>query len=192
MTYGRCTRGSPPGELLAQKGITGVPDLFAGEYGVLSPYFGGNDDREAIPDGLGSDYQGSRTLCKPWPAVGTAHSHVHATIGRMADHRLVPDDIDEIRVHVGDYHDLMYRPLDARRAPSTLVDAKFSLPFLVAGAAARRTMGAPFRALAARHRRAAGGAAGGNVTRQSPAWSRLTRSARCSRWYARPARRRPG
>ncbi|MFF5588059.1 helix-turn-helix domain-containing protein [Streptomyces hygroscopicus] len=55
-------------------------------------------------------------------------------------------------------------------------------------AAATSTPAAPFRALAARHRRAAGG----NVTRQSPAWSRLTRSARCSRWYARPARRRPG
>ncbi|MEU1903581.1 MmgE/PrpD family protein [Streptomyces hygroscopicus] len=58
--------------------------------------------------------------------------------------------------------------------------------------AATSTPAAPFRALAARHRRAAGGAAGGNVTRQSPAWFRLTRSARCSRWYARPARRRPG
>ncbi|MFE1971657.1 helix-turn-helix domain-containing protein [Streptomyces hygroscopicus] len=58
--------------------------------------------------------------------------------------------------------------------------------------AATSTPAAPFRALAARHRRAAGGAAGGNANRQSPAWSRLTRSARCSRRYARPARRRPG
>ncbi|MFF7655649.1 hypothetical protein ACFZCY_38445 [Streptomyces sp. NPDC007983] len=92
---------------------------------------------------MGTDYQGSQTLYKPWPAVGTAHSHVHAIIGLMADHHLVPDDIDEIRVHVGDYHDLMCRPLDARRAPSTLVDAKFSLPFLVAVAAVRRTVEVP-------------------------------------------------
>jgi 2-methylcitrate dehydratase PrpD len=49
-----------------------------------------------------------------------------------------PADIAEIRLFVGDYHDLMCRPLDERKAPKTLVDAKFSLPFLVAVAAVRR------------------------------------------------------
>ncbi|MGO7418361.1 MmgE/PrpD family protein, partial [Rhizobium ruizarguesonis] len=36
------------------------------------------------------------------------------------------DEIAEISLHVGDYHDLMFQPLDERRAPSTLADAKFS------------------------------------------------------------------
>ncbi|MCX5326926.1 MmgE/PrpD family protein [Streptomyces sp. NBC_00120] len=140
MYAGFSARGAVTAALLAQKGITGVPDLFEGEHGVFRTYFGGTYDREAILGELGTDYQGGGTLYKPWPAVGTAHSHIHATIGLMADHGLATDDIDEIRVHVGDYHDLMCRPLDARRAPSTLVDAKFSLPFLVAVAAVRRTV----------------------------------------------------
>ncbi|MGD6752009.1 MmgE/PrpD family protein [Streptomyces sp. BH105] len=138
MYAGFSARGAVTAALLAQKGITGVPDLFEGEYGVFRTYFGGVYDREAILDGLGTDYQGGGTLYKPWPEVGTAHSHIHATIGLMADHGLAVDDIDELRVHVGDYHDLMCRPLKARRAPSTLVDAKFSLPFLVAVAAVHR------------------------------------------------------
>ena len=58
----------------------------------------------------------------------------------VTENDLDPDDIDEIRVHVGDYHDLMCTPLEVRRNPTTLVDAKFSLPFLVAIAAARRGM----------------------------------------------------
>ncbi|WP_442737954.1 MmgE/PrpD family protein [Streptomyces pseudogriseolus] len=140
MYAGFSARGAVTAALLAQKGITGVPDLFEGEHGVFRTYFDGVYDRDAILAGLGTDYQGGGTLYKPWPAVGTAHSHIHAAIGLMADHGLAPDDIDEVRVHVGDYHDLMCRPLDARRAPSTLVDAKFSLPFLVAVAATRGTV----------------------------------------------------
>jgi 2-methylcitrate dehydratase PrpD len=41
---------------------------------------------------------------------------------------------------VGDYHNLMCQPLDERRAPATLADAKFSLPFLVSVAIVRRGM----------------------------------------------------
>ncbi|MGW7689026.1 MmgE/PrpD family protein [Streptomyces asiaticus] len=141
MYAGFSARGAVTATLLAQKGITGVPDLFEGEHGVFHTYFDGVYDRDAILASLGTDYQGGGTLYKPWPAVGTAHSHIHAAIGLMTDHGLAADDIVEVRVHVGDYHDLMCRPLDARRAPSTLVDAKFSLPFLVAVAAVRRTVG---------------------------------------------------
>ena len=50
------------------------------------------------------------------------------------------DDIAEIRLHVGDYHDLMCQPLEERRAPATLADAKFSLPFLVSIAIVRQGM----------------------------------------------------
>ena len=59
----------------------------------------------------------------------------------MNSHSLAAIDIAEIRVFVGDYHRLMSEPLEARRAPATLVDAKFSLPFLVAVAAVRCDMG---------------------------------------------------
>jgi 2-methylcitrate dehydratase PrpD len=87
---------------------------------------------------LGTEYTGGCTLYKRWPAVGTAHSHIHATIEIMRLHDLLPADIEQICVYVGDYHQLMSEPIEQRRAPRTLVDAKFSLPFLVAIAAVRR------------------------------------------------------
>jgi 2-methylcitrate dehydratase PrpD len=133
-------RGAVTAALLAQNGITGVPAIFEGQFGLFDVYFGNRYDRAAILDGLGTDYTGGLTLYKRWPAVGTAHSHIHATIGIMRDEGLQADEISQIRVSVGDYHRLMCEPLDARRAPSTLVDAKFSLPYLVAVAAVRRDM----------------------------------------------------
>jgi 2-methylcitrate dehydratase PrpD len=133
-------RGAVTAALLAQKGITGVPAIFEGKFGIFEVCFGNRYDRSSIVDGLGTDFTGGLTLYKRWPAVGTAHSHIHATIGIMKDNALDAADIAEIRVFVGDYHRLMSEPLEARRAPATLVDAKFSLPFLVAVAAVRKGM----------------------------------------------------
>ncbi len=124
--------------LLADKGVTGVPEIFEGKHGILDLYFGGQYDREGILESLGTNYTGEQTLYKRWPTVGTAHSHIHATIELVKKHDLALNDIAEIRVFVGDYHQLMCDPLEARRAPSTLVDAKFSLPYIVAVAAAHR------------------------------------------------------
>jgi 2-methylcitrate dehydratase PrpD len=135
---GFSAKGAVLATLLAQEGVTAVPALFEGAYGVFATYFDGSYDRAAILQDLGLDFRGAGTLYKPWPAVGTSHSHLHATIEIMARNDLRVEDIDTVRIHVGDYHSLMCTPLDARRAPTTLVDAKFSLPYLVAVAAVRR------------------------------------------------------
>lgn len=140
MYAGFSAKGAVTAALMAERGVTGVETLFEGEYGFFRTYFAGNYDREQILDGLGTDYRGEGTLYKKWPAVGTAHSHVHATIELMNRHGLSVEDVAEIRVFVGDYHDLMCRPLEDRRSPRTLVDAKFSLPFLVAIAAVHKDM----------------------------------------------------
>lgn len=140
MYAGFPAKGAVLAALLAQKGITGVPKVFEGQYGIMNMYFDGKYDREKITEGLGSDYIGGLTLYKRWPAVGTAHSHIHAMIELMKQNALSLDDVEEIRVHVGDYHQIMCDPIEKRRVPETLVDAKFSLPFLVAIAAVRQDM----------------------------------------------------
>ena len=128
------------GVLARSEHITPVEALFEGPFGVMQTYFAGAYDRPAIVEALGTEYLGASTLYKPWPAVGTAHSHLHATILIVTEHDLAAEDIAEIRVFVGDYHELMCQPLEERRAPTTMVDAKFSLPYLVAVAAVRRTV----------------------------------------------------
>lgn len=133
-------RGAVTAALMAERGVSGVPTIFEGKLGIFEMYFGNQYDRAKIVDGLGRNYSGGRTLYKQWPAVGTSHSHIHATIGLVREHAIEPAQIREIRVAVGDYHRLMCEPLATRRAPTTLVEAKFSLPYLVAVAAARGGM----------------------------------------------------
>jgi 2-methylcitrate dehydratase PrpD len=125
---------------LAENGLTGIDRLFEGDLGVFQTYFKGRYDRAGMLEGLGTRFLGAQTLYKRWPCVGTAHSHIKAAIDIVADHRVDPASIARIKLHVGDYHNLMCQPLAERRSPATLADAKFSLPFLVAVAIARRGM----------------------------------------------------
>ncbi|WP_230673268.1 MmgE/PrpD family protein [Rathayibacter sp. Leaf248] len=134
-------RGAVTSALLAERGLSGVPELFEGETGVLATYFHGEYDRHAILHDLGSDFRGAGTLYKLWPSVGTSHSHIHATLKLMEELGIAADDIESLRVHVGDYHAVMCRPLADRRTPASGADAKFSLPFLVALAAVRGGVG---------------------------------------------------
>lgn len=140
MYAGFSAKGAVLAAMMAEKGITGIDRTFEGEYGFMNTYFGGRFDRDSILRHLGNEFLGSGTLYKRWPCVGTAHSHMKAAIDIVAQNHLDLDDLAEIRLHVGDYHELMCQPLKERRAPATLADAKFSLPFLVSVAIARRGM----------------------------------------------------
>lgn len=140
MYAGFSAKGAVLSAQMAAKGISGIEKMFEGQYGFFNTYFGGRYDREGLLRNLGQDFLGAGTLYKRWPCVGTAHSHMKAAIDIVVQNGLAPDDIAEIRLHVGDYHQLMCEPMDARAAPATLADAKFSLPFLVSVAVAQRGM----------------------------------------------------
>ena len=135
---GFSAEGAVVAALLAEKGVTGLSTLFEGKYGFMNTYFAGAYDRPKILEGFGKDYLGSATLYKRWPSVSTSHSHIHATIELLTERDVKAEDVQEIRVHVGDWHQVMCEPLDARRAPTTVLDAKFSLPYLVGIAAVKR------------------------------------------------------
>jgi 2-methylcitrate dehydratase PrpD len=137
MYAGFTAQGVVMATLLAEKGITGIKDLFEGKAGIFKVYFDGKYDRAKMLEGLGTQYLGASMLYKAWPAVGNVHTYIHATVELMKEHGLNAGDVEEIRAFVGDFSQRMCAPLDVRRAPATLVDAKFSLPFCVALAAVR-------------------------------------------------------
>lgn len=141
MYAGFTAQGAIMAALLAKKGITGIANLFEGPAGIFKVYFANAYEREKMLDGLGEQYLGGSMIYKAWPAVGNVHTYVHAAIELMKQHALVAKDIQEIRVYVGDFQQRMCTPLELRRAPQTLIDAKFSLPFCVALAVARGRIG---------------------------------------------------
>ena len=141
MYAGFAAKGAVTAALLAEKGITGISNLFEGKAGIFNVYFAGQYQREEMLKNLGTEYTGATMLYKPWPAVGISHTYIHATIELMKEQRLKPADIEEIRVGVGAFQQRMCHPLEERRAPKRPVDAKFSLPFCVAIAASRGQVG---------------------------------------------------
>lgn len=117
--------------LLAQRGMRGVPALFEGPAGFFNVYFKGDYNRAGILADLGRDFLSAKMLYKYWPAVGTAFTHVHAAIELLRENAVELPEIEEVRVFVGDFHQRMCVPIEARRRPELLIDAKFSLPFLI-------------------------------------------------------------
>jgi 2-methylcitrate dehydratase PrpD len=141
MYAGFTAKGAVIAALLAQKGITGIDTLFEGKAGIFNVYFGGKYDREKMLEGLGERFLGETTLYKAWPAVGNSHTYIHATIELMKEKGIAAKDIETIRTYVGDFTYTMCTPPEVRRAPTTLVDAKMSLPFIVGIAASKGRMG---------------------------------------------------
>ena len=140
MYAGFTAKGVVIAALLAQKGITGIDTLFEGKAGIFNVYFSGKYDRDKMLDGLGEKFLGGTTLYKAWPAVGNSHTYIHATIELMKEKGIAAKDIETIRTYVGDFTYTMCTPLEVRRAPKTLVDAKMSLPFIVGIAASKGKM----------------------------------------------------
>ncbi|CAN7344923.1 MmgE/PrpD family protein [Variovorax sp. LjRoot178] len=134
-------KGAVLAALMAEKGISGIGNLFEGKAGLFKVYFADDYNRDQMLAGLGSDHLGEGMLYKPWPAVGISHTYIHAAIELMKEHALQPEQVERIEAFVGDFQKEMSYPLESRRAPGSAVDAKFSLPFVVAVAVCQGNVG---------------------------------------------------
>lgn len=127
--------------LLAERGIIGPESTFEGPAGFFNTYLDGEYDRAAILSGMGEDFTGRDVLFKAWPSCGVSHSYIHAMASLMREQNLKPDDLKSITIFAGDFQMRLCTPIEDRRAPKVPVDAKFSIPYCVAVAAVRGTVG---------------------------------------------------
>jgi 2-methylcitrate dehydratase PrpD len=122
--------------LLAQKGYTGPATIFEGENGFLKAFsFERKWDAGKITEGLGKEYRGHNTGFKPYASCRFTHQLIEATLNLVQKHKIEPKDINEITVRVcKTLHRTLCRPEDRRRKPVTVVDAQFSIPYVVGAA----------------------------------------------------------
>lgn len=137
---GFSARASVMAALMAEAGITGVPESFDGRFGLFPAYFDGSYDRKALLDRLGSDWALEDIGLKAWPTVRYASSYVDAARRIVETHDVKPADIDRIRVHVAGYAATRCEPLDRQRRPANYNNAGHATPYLVAAMAARRRL----------------------------------------------------
>lgn len=125
---------------MVEAGITGVPDVFDGRFGLFKAYFDGSYDRGALLIGLGEDWALSDIGLKAWPTVRYASSYVDAIRRIVTDHDVRPEQIAEIRAHVAGYAATRFEPADRQRKPTNYNNAGHATPYLIAAMAARRQL----------------------------------------------------
>ena len=117
---------------LAERGIRGFDRPLEGEFGFFATFAGGAYDPAAVVDDLGQRWAGVETSFKSWPSCRGTHAFVQAALEARA--RVNPAQISEVTLLGAPVNAMLAHPLEAKRRPTTSIDAKFSLPFTVATA----------------------------------------------------------
>src|ERR1700722_5115821 len=132
MHAGRSAQSGLYGALLAQRGFTGIADVFEAPYGGFCTTFSRSTDRFNLAElsaGLGERFETMRISLKFYSCVGSNHTTLDAIRDIRSRRPFTLDDIDEIVVHGSqvtvDHVGWPYRP-------EGLTSAQLNLPFCVA------------------------------------------------------------
>ncbi len=140
MGPGFAARGGTMAALMAEKGITGAPNVFQGEDGLFPVYHRNNIEPEFLTTDLGKRFEGVNVTMKPYPCCAGTHGYVGATFTLVENNDIKPDDVEEI-VLVSRAGDVLCVPLEVRSKPRNPVDSQFSVPWAVAAVIARGRAG---------------------------------------------------
>ena len=136
MGPGFSSRGGMMAALMAEKGITGAPNIFQGEDGLYLLYHRGSVTPEMLLEDIGKRYEGMSVAMKPFPCCAGTHGFVNATLSILDNNEIKPEDIEEVHI-VCQKADVLCVPLDVRSHPRNPVDSQFSVPWAVAATIAR-------------------------------------------------------
>jgi 2-methylcitrate dehydratase PrpD len=131
-------KGGMLSALLAQRGIKGVTESLEGKAGLFNLHFKGEYNPVPLTENLGEKWHMSELSFKPWPSSRWTHAHLNAALKILIQNSIMPGSIKKITATVGISGLMMCEPLDKKRIPESSIDAKASLPFVLAVAAARK------------------------------------------------------
>lgn len=120
---------------LAKKGIRGVQATFEGADGFLRVYLRGKCDVDVLRDRLGERYEFTQLSYKPYPCCRFNHNAISAVLALRESLDNRTDGVRRIRVGLNKQaYEAVCTPVEMRKAPSTIVQAQFSIPYAVAAA----------------------------------------------------------
>jgi 2-methylcitrate dehydratase PrpD len=140
MHPGKAAQSGILAALLAKKGYTGPRTIFEGKYGFLNAFsFERTYDPKKITSGLGEVFIGHETAFKPYPCCRFLHQVIDGVLDMVKQNQLMPGDIKEVRIRTFQVGiDTLMKPEERRYRPKTIVDAQFSIPFVVGAAVVRK------------------------------------------------------
>jgi 2-methylcitrate dehydratase PrpD len=99
---------------------------------LFKVYYGGEYDPGIVISELGQRFSGTEVCLKPWPACRELHGYIQACQQIMKEHGIKPDQVAEVVATVGQFTaNHCCEPIAMKRSPTTSIDARFSLPFVV-------------------------------------------------------------
>ncbi|MFN0070785.1 MAG: MmgE/PrpD family protein [Chloroflexota bacterium] len=126
--------------LFVEAGLDCDCDVFEGEAGFFKTYYHGRYAREALADGLGTDWQMLDIGFKPWPTTYVAHPFIDAARQLRDELDLNPDDVSDIHIRGGAHARTFCEPEAKRKRPSSPVEGEDSIYFTTAKALANGTV----------------------------------------------------
>jgi 2-methylcitrate dehydratase PrpD len=132
--------------MLAREGFTGAQQVFAGRYGFFPMYQPDGYNLEAITASLGTAFRGEELSFKPYPCGRGLHAILDAALALYQTLELATasegTDIAEVLVSTDAFtYAEQFAPGTTKHHPTQVVEAQFSIPFLVAAALALGRVG---------------------------------------------------
>jgi 2-methylcitrate dehydratase PrpD len=120
---------------LTRKKVRGAQASFDGADGFLRVYLHGQCDGQVLRDRLGERFELLQLSYKPYSCCRLTHTAIDAAITLRAGAGLDAAKIRCIRVGVNHQsYEAVCTPVAVRKAPQTMVQAQFSIPYTVAAA----------------------------------------------------------
>ena len=120
--------------LLAERGVRGFEQPLEGKSGFYSLFAAGKYDPADLLDEIGEKYWIEQLSFKKWPACRGTHPYIEAAQVLRARHGFKIEHISSVELRGHEVQRMLCEPGAQKRAPQTIIDAKFSLPFTVAAA----------------------------------------------------------
>jgi 2-methylcitrate dehydratase PrpD len=120
--------------LLAKRGIRGFDHPIGGKAGFYTMYSHGKYNPDVLTKDLGKVFESANVSFKPWPSCAGTHPYIAATLQIVDNYDIKPGDIEEVKFILHTPNTMLCEPIKSKRKPSTAIDAKFSIPFVVATA----------------------------------------------------------
>ena len=132
MHAGRSAQSGLYGALLAERGFTGIVDVFENPYGGFCSTFSRSTDRYTLAEltsGLGERWETMRIALKFYSCVGSNHTTLDAIRRMQARHPFTEPEIANILVHGSQ---VTMDHVGWPYAPQGLTSAQLNLPYCVA------------------------------------------------------------
>ncbi|VVN70433.1 hypothetical protein PS726_00376 [Pseudomonas fluorescens] len=120
---------------MSKLGIRGAQQVFEGIDGLFRTYLHNRYDADRLRAGLGERFDFAELSYKPYPCCRFNHTAIDAALALREEIGGDLSDIRAIRVGVNNQaYEAVCTPPEMRRAPKTIVQAQFSIPYTVATA----------------------------------------------------------